>query len=131
MKTFGNHIVSVRRGLSRAALVAVLSLAAVGLTQCRVVDETVTGVEVGAQDFHGRSKCVRKCNQEFKEDMYKERERHKKALRACRKFKRTGDRKACAKAEEKVHEENLQRIRDEKYKCKDGCYNEGSGRGGR
>ena len=51
----------VRRGFAFVALAAVLGLSAVGLTQCRMVDDTVTGVDVRSSDSfksRGRSRCV-------------------------------------------------------------------------
>ena len=49
----------LRRGFAFVALAAVLGLAAVGLSQCRMVDDTVTGVDLSANSgLSARSDCV-------------------------------------------------------------------------
>jgi hypothetical protein len=131
METMGKDNGRVGRSFGRFALAAVLALAMVGLSQCRVVDETVTGVEFAPQDYHGRSSCYRACNDAYKKALQGERARHRDAERKCRSFKRKDDRKACERAEDKVHKGNLLRLKIEKNKCKAGCYNEGGGHGGR
>src|SRR5437773_1784261 len=57
----------LRRGFAFVALAAVLGLSAVGLTQCRLVDDTVTGVDLKSNSqLNLRSSCVRQCNEQFK-----------------------------------------------------------------
>ena len=58
----------VRRGFAFVALAAVLGLAAVGLTQCRMVNDNVTGVDLrsGNGQANARSTCVKQCNEKFK-----------------------------------------------------------------
>src|SRR6185503_10662937 len=57
----------VRRGFAFVALAAVLGLTAVGLTQCRMTNDTVTGVDLNAASgLSARSDCVRSCNDSFK-----------------------------------------------------------------
>ena len=125
----------LRRGFAFVALAAVLGLSVVGLTQCRMVDDTVTGVDVRSNsDLHGRgrSQCVHRCNDQFKKCIKDETARHKAADRACRKIKNTPSRKACQKAELKKHFANLKLCVLQKLICKKNCnYREGAGSAGR
>src|SRR5213594_1821570 len=74
----------VRRGFAFVALAAVLGLAAVGITQCRMVNDNVTGVDLraGAGTLSGRSSCVHRCNDAFKACLRTEESRYKAAKRA-------------------------------------------------
>jgi hypothetical protein len=132
----------LRRGFAFVALAAVLGLSVVGLTQCRMVDDTVTGVDVqsnsdlnggwGHGHGSGRSSCIHRCNEQFKQCVKDETARHKAADRACRKIKHTPSRKACQKAELKKHLENLKLCVLQKLICKKNCnYREGAGSAGR
>jgi hypothetical protein len=117
----------LRRGFAFVALAAVLGLSAVGLTQCRMVDDTVTGVDVRSNTgFNsGRSKCVHQCNEKYKACKRAEDARHKAAVRAC-------PDQACKKAENKLHQNlHKQCVRDMQL-CKKNCrYREGAGSAGR
>ena len=115
----------LRRGFAFVALAAVLGLSAVGLTQCRLVDDTVTGVDLKSNSqLNLRSTCVRQCNEQFKACKRAEEARHKAAKRAC------ASDSACKKAEEKLHHQNLKDCEAQKKACKRGCYNEGAGDAG-
>jgi len=122
----------LRRGFAFVALAAVLGLSAVGLNQCRMVDDTVTGVDVRSNTTfsgsggHGRSRCVHQCQERFKQCKRQEDARHKAALRAC------GKNVNCKKAEQKLHKDNLKRCIRDMQLCKKNCrYREGAGTGGR
>src|SRR5437867_11759704 len=59
----------LRRGFAFVALAAVLGLSAVGLTQCRMVDDTVTGVNVRSSDAFTpgpHPQCIHACNNAYK-----------------------------------------------------------------
>ena len=116
----------VRRGFAFVALAAVLGLSAVGLTQCRMVNDNVTGVDLraGAGQLSGRSSCARKCNEAFKACLRAEEARHKAAKRAC------GHDFACKKAEDRTHRDNIKACTNAKKQCKKSCYNEGAGNSG-
>jgi hypothetical protein len=114
------------RFLKVIGLVAVLGLAAVGLSQCRFVSDSVTGLDLkSATGLSAKSDCVRSCNEFFKDAIRQETERHKDALKAC------GKDKGCKDAEEALFKANKSKIKDGKKQCKGGCYNEGGGGGGR
>lgn len=123
----------LRRGLSFIALVAVLGLSAVGLTQCRIVD--ATGVDVRDNEvFHGRgrSACVHRCKDNYKKCKRQEEERHCNAERVCDRIRNNSDRKACYRKEQEKHEDARKECRRQKEMCKKNCnYREGSGGGGR
>jgi len=116
----------LRRGFAFVALAALLGLSVVGLSQCRLVDDTVTGVDLQANSrFSARGDCKRQCHQKEKACKRAEEARHKAAKRAC-----LSD-KACRKAEERTHKYNKQGCKIDKLICQRNCYNEGAGIGGR
>jgi hypothetical protein len=116
----------VRRGFAFVALAALLGLSVVGLSQCRLVDDTVTGVDLQANNgVNARSDCVHQCNEKYKACKRAEDARHKAAKRAC------GSDKACKKAEQRLHKDNKLVCVRAMQDCKRNCYNEGAGLGGR
>lgn len=124
----------VRRGFAFVALAAVLGLSAVGLTQCRMVDDTVTGVDVKSNTgfLNARSECVHQCNEKYKQCKKAEEARHKAAKKACKELATTPDRKACEKAENDLNKANKKACVDQKNVCKKNCqYREGAGSAGR
>jgi len=115
----------LRRGFAFVALAAVLGLSAVGLTQCRMVDDTVTGVDLkSANALGGRSQCVHKCNDAYKHCVKAEEARHKAAKKAC------GSDQACKKAEDALHKQNQKDCVRQMQQCKRNCYHEGAGTAG-
>jgi len=118
--------IQIRRGLKTVALLSVLGLAVTGLSQCRMVGDSVTGVDLNApQGTSDRSECIQACNDRFKAATAAEVARHNAALRSC------GVSGQCKKAEDQVHQDIQQKNVDDMQNCKRGCYNEGSGGGGR
>ena len=115
----------VRRGFAFVALAAVLGLTAVGLTQCRMVNDNVTGVDLraGNGQLSARSSCSRHCNDLFKACIRAEEARYKAAKRAC------GHSTSCKKAEDRKHRDNIKACENQKKQCKKSCYNEGAGSG--
>src|SRR5204863_1850080 len=107
----------VRRGFAFVALAAVLGLTAVGLTQCRMVNDNVTGVDLraGSSQLSGRSSCVHACNEQFKACIRAEEARFKAAKRAC------GHDSACKKAEDRKHRDNIKACETAKKQCKKSC----------
>ena len=118
----------VRRGFAFVALAAVLGLAAVGLTQCRMVNDNVTGVDLrsGSGTLSARSACVKQCNEKFKACIKAEQARHKAAIKAC-----GSHNSPCKKAELNLHKANQLSCVRQMQECKRTCYNEGAGVGGR
>lgn len=116
----------LRRGFAFVALAALLGLSVVGLSQCRLVDDTVTGTDVQANSgVNARSDCVHRCNNQYKACRRGQAASDKAALRAC------GQDKACKKAVKRASKGNhLACVRAMQF-CKRNCYNEGAGIGGR
>ena len=113
------------RGLKAVALAVTLGLAVVGLSQCRMVEDSITGVDMTHGDPNLRAECVKACNEAFKAAERAEDARYDAALRAC------GRDRACIEREvartKATHAQNV----DDMQACKRSCYNEGSGNGGR
>jgi hypothetical protein len=116
----------LRRGFAFVALAALLGLSVVGLSQCRLVNDTVTGVDLNANSgLNARSDCVHHCNDQYKACKRAEDARHKSAQRAC------GNDKTCKKNEQRLHKDNQLACVRAMQDCKRNCYNEGAGIGGR
>jgi len=116
------------RGFTFILLAGVLGAALVGLTQCRLVNDTVTGVDLkSGSEFNGRSACVHECNDEFKKCKREEDARHKASKTECKALENIAERTACQRDEQRRHvEAHLGCVRA-KNACKKGCYNEGGG----
>jgi hypothetical protein len=119
----------LRRGFAFVALAAVMGLALVGLTQCRLVNDTVTGVDLNssATGLNARSDCVRHCNEKYKVCKRAEEALHKANKKSCDLIADSNDRKACKKAEQVRHHDAHKQCVSAKKACKAGCYNEGAG----
>jgi len=121
----------LRRGFAFVALAAVLGLSAVGLTQCRLVDDTVTGVDLSSSStfkghHDGRSRCVQQCNERYKQCKKAEDAVHKHNIKAC------GHSSSCKKNEEKRHANAIKDCVRQWQLCVKGCrYREAAGSAGR
>jgi hypothetical protein len=121
----------LRRGFAFVALAAVLGLSAVGLTQCRMVDDTVTGVDMNSSStFNARSACVHQCNAKYKACKKSEEALYKQNRKQCEKLPHA-DRAACLKAEKARHKAAQKECTQQMQKCKRNCYREGAGSAGR
>jgi hypothetical protein len=118
-------------------LAAVLAVTALGLTQCRMTEQTVTGVDIESATKHGRrsdrlDRCYRRCESSYRDCRRDEDRRHKKALRACDKLDTRAERRACREAESKLHRSERRECREALGACRQDCrYNEGAGQAGR
>jgi hypothetical protein len=118
----------LRRGFAFVALAAVLGLAAVGLTQCRLVNDTVTGVDLkSSTGEHARSDCVRQCNEKFKACIRTAAARFKTDYKACSNHSSWSERKLCYKEVIIRFFNDLKACVAAKKACKGACYNEGGG----
>jgi hypothetical protein len=126
MNIFGQRNPRIRRGITLAGLVMLLGVVVLALTQCRQVTDSVTGVDLrSASTASAKSKCKKHCDEDYKKAKKDEDQRHKDAKRKCESDK------DCKKKEDQIHKDNAQTIKTDKQKCKNSCYNEGSGKGGR
>jgi len=110
-----------RSRIARIIFLAVLGLALVGLTQCRQVADSLTGLDLGHGRLDGKSACVQACNDQFQSGQKAEQDTHKNAVQAC------GNDAACLSAEEARHEAAMDALSAAKSTCKGACYNEGGG----
>ena len=119
--------VVLRRRIGFALFSGLLGVMLMGLTQCRMVDDTITGVGLQTESsLHGRgSDCTKRCNREFKKAKREEDGRYRKAKHACH------GKKDCRKKVEREHQRILNKLTQEKRACKRACYNEGAGGIGR
>lgn len=125
MNLFARHTSRFRRSFSWIGLAIALGIGSLAITQCRMVQDSVTGVDLRvAQDTHGRSDCIKRCRQTLKVDRKKEQARFQEARKAC------GRDRKCIKGERALHKEILKDLVQDFLKCKKGCYNEGGGKAG-
>ena len=114
------------------AMAAVLGITTIGISQCRFVDDTVTGVTLRpTTGLAAKTQCKKQCKERKKQAKRAEKARHKAAKKACKNLNTSAERKKCKKAESRKHKENKKQIKLDEKKCKDGCYNEGFAQGGR
>lgn len=114
-----------RRASGWFALVAVMALTTTALSQCRLVPSSITGVDVAQSGLSASAECVQSCNEDFRDGRLAEMERHHDALVAC------GADDECKRAENTRHQLALVALVEAMQDCKNACYNEGSGSGGR
>lgn len=113
------------RALRYIGIAAAIGLTTVTLSQCRMVQDNVTGLQLtGAGRLSARSACARQCNEAFEAALRAEERRHREAIRAC------GHDNGCKTAENRKHSKLEDKIEDDRKACKKGCYNEGGGHSG-
>ena len=123
----------LRRGFAFVALAAVLGLSAVGLSQCRMVNDTVTGVDLKSNSGFGggNSACKKACNEAFKQCKKEESARHKIEKKNCDQLPKP-QKDECKKAESERHKAAKKECSERKKACKAACnYHEGAGSAGR
>jgi hypothetical protein len=116
------------------ALAATLVMAVLGLSRCKMVDQTVTGVDARETTRldDKESACEHQCSRDYKECKRDERRRHHDAEERCEDLKDRSERKQCEKAEDALHDQKKDECKIAKKQCKRECrYHEGSGIGGR
>lgn len=123
----------LRREFTFIALTGVLGLSALGLSQCRLMNDTVTGVNLKSNGSYStsRDRCEKDCNKEFKDCLKTEDRLNKSRLRECNELSEP-QRSACRRAESTRHRTAEKACSERKKTCKRACsYREGSGDGGR
>ncbi len=116
---------SLPRMLTYITFAAALVATALVLSHCRMVSDSVTGVNLSTGTAGSRQDCIRNCHKAEEAAERAENQRFKDAKRAC------GSDKACRKAADLQHKQNLLAIHQQERQCRAGCYNEGAGVGGR
>jgi hypothetical protein len=104
----------LRRGASLLALITLLGFTAVGLSQCRAVQDNLTGVSASLAKA-GPGTCISRCAQAFGDSNRVESELHVENIAAC-----AGD-PVCEALEFARHEEAIERIVDGREQCFDEC----------
>ena len=112
----------LRRGAALTLLGVVLSTLALGLSQCRMVDERLTGVSLSSTRPND---CLNACFVDFKAAMAVEKAVHKQEIADC-----AGD-SLCLVLEGQRHAQAVQQIQDNRQICNQNCQHQGSGAGGR
>jgi hypothetical protein len=135
MKTHPGNLLHRPRILTLLLAVTLVG-AVLGLSQCKMIDDPVTSVDVRDNSTFHRSKrsaCEHECERDYKRCKKIEHRRHEQAERDCKEFKKGSDeREACREAEEELHDRNVDACKAAKKQCKRDCrYHEGSGDGGR
>ncbi len=114
---------TARRRLPTLALVLVALIAAVGLSQCKLVDERLTGV---ANPFGLQPEvCMQQCAVDAAARVRAEADLHSHNVRACH-----GD-AACIALEQVRHQNVILQINSDREACFNNCHHQGSGSGGR
>jgi hypothetical protein len=107
--------------MARVLLMVAFAVSTLTLTQCQMVGDKLTGVQVGT--FHGANHCIKDCDKARKKAKREEEKRHRDLLRACNEVP------ACIEAENARYEAALAAIHDAYKACISGCHNQGGGRG--
>ena len=114
---------TARRRLPYLALVLAAVLLAAGLSQCKLVDERLTGVSnpFGLQP----ESCMENCAKAAIAQLRAESDLHTKNVKLCH-----GD-PGCAQAEAQRHVAVIHQINADRDACLNSCHHQGAGSGGR
>jgi hypothetical protein len=113
---------NVRRVAVFAAMVTLLGAASVMLSQCTMVGDNVTGVDLSK----GRpTTCVKQCNDFYKMLFDQEAKLHQTNVEACGQ-----DNGACKQAEDARHTARMAELGQAKIDCQNGCHTQGTGSAG-
>jgi hypothetical protein len=113
----------LRRGGSYLILLALLGFTAVGLSQCRVVEDNLTGVSASLARG-GPAGCITVCARDYADSSRVEGELHAGNMRACE-----GD-PVCGALETARHQQAVERIVAGRKQCMDDCRYQTGGVGG-
>jgi hypothetical protein len=113
--------VRFRRPLRFAALVTLLGVASLTLSQCTQVSDRLTGVGLSHSSY---GKCVRSCNRTYHALEAQERKLHHANMKAC------ASDEACKAAERARHNAEIVRLEQGRKACRALCHKQGSGQAG-
>jgi hypothetical protein len=118
-----DHGRTARRRLPYLALALVAIISAAMLSQCKIVDERLTGV---ANPFQGNpASCISDCAQAGAQALREESDLHTRNVKSC------ADDPTCLALEEARHEQAIAQINSDREQCKNNCHHQGFGSGGR
>jgi hypothetical protein len=112
----------LHRGAAFAVLGVALTTLALSLSQCRTVDERLTGVTLSSAK---PGQCVANCGKAFLAAKKLEINRHKTLVAVC-----AGD-TVCLALENIRFEQSLELLKADHRACLATCHHQGSGDGGR
>src|SRR5262245_29957162 len=115
--------ITIRRAASVAGLAALLCVIAIGLSQCTLVTDRLTGVSVSSLRSSS-SNCIARCQDAAQEARRAESKLHVERVRAC------DSDPACLAAEAQRHEQAIEGINQTRKGCMNGCHHQGRGSGG-
>jgi len=113
----------LRRAIAYAALAALLGVISLTLSQCTMVGDSLTGVQL---ERSGPTTCIKQCNDLYKTLFAAEQKRHLAAIEACQAL--SGEAKnACLEAESATHSANQDALGQAKIDCQNNCHRQGAG----
>ena len=119
-----------RRATPRVVLVAVVIVAALGLTQCVQVTDPITGTStqpgsnIAAFSHQNTDKCFDKCAKAYEKGVDKEMKLHQKSIGAC------NDDPVCLALEHARHQQAMDQLQQGFRDCRNSCHHQGKGHGG-
>lgn len=114
---------NVGRRWSSLAFLALVVLTAATLSQCKMVDERLTGVASPFKDQP--EKCMQECNKDSDKALREEDKVHTTNVKLC-----NGD-ATCLALEQIRHVNRIAEIGSQLQACLNGCHHQGAGEGGR
>jgi hypothetical protein len=116
----------LRRAVAFAALAGMLGAGSLTLTQCTMVGDNISGVELE----RGRpTTCVKRCNDLFDFLYTSEQKRHQAQNEICQALP-VAEQQACHATEVATHEANKASLTQGKTDCQNSCHRQGSGTAG-
>ena len=122
IRTRSRHDSRSSRTMARVLLLVAFAASTLTLTQCQMVGDKLTGVQVGT--FRGANHCLKDCDKDRKKAKREEDKRHRDLLRACNHVD------ACIEAENARYAAALAVIEAAYQNCISECHHQGGGRGG-
>jgi len=115
------HTHALRRGAALVALLVVACASALTLTQCRMVNERLTGVTSFSLST---DKCLMACASAYNDSIRAESNLHKVNVHTC------GSDPVCQAIENARHDAAVNRIQTGRAQCQSDCHHQGGGTGG-
>jgi hypothetical protein len=116
----------LRRAAVYVALLMLLGVVSLTVTQCRVVRDSTTGV----RPSRGQpTTCIKQCNDQYKLLFDQEQKLHQTNIEICQALPQP-ERAACLEAEDARHQARKAELGQAKIDCQNGCHSQGSGSAG-
>lgn len=112
-----------RRVLASLGLLVLVAIAALSLSQCKMVDERLTGVSAFSAKQNAGA-CISGCAHQYNDSIRVEVQLHLTNVTACNQSV------TCLENEEARHEAAVARIQLGRITCMQDCHHQGGGTGG-